>query len=107
MSAQSNPPLTPSKENNDYPNDSKNVATERDVSIDEPSIGKGVDLLALQDADPALSAKMHIVNNVREHSHKRHSYVEPLAAFELQLIMGRARLSMKLGSLHITGSFLY
>ena len=30
------------------------------------------DLLALEDVDPALDAKMHIVNNVRLHAHKRH-----------------------------------
>jgi hypothetical protein len=28
-------------------------------------VGSGEDILALQDVDPALNAKMHLVNNVR------------------------------------------
>lgn len=34
----------------------------RDISI---SIGESDDILAQQDIDPALNAKMHLVNNVR------------------------------------------
>lgn len=36
-----------------------------DVVPDMYSIGEGQDVLALQDIDPALNAKMHLVNNVR------------------------------------------
>lgn len=39
---------------------------ERDVgNIEESTIGDAVEVLALQDLDPALNAKMHLVNNVR------------------------------------------
>ena len=34
-------------------------------SMDETVLAEGVDILALQGIDPALDAKMHIVNNVR------------------------------------------
>lgn len=45
---------------------------ERDVGMNEDvrtiqssSVGDAEDILALQDLDPALNAKMHLVNNVR------------------------------------------
>lgn len=38
---------------------------EREISLDEPFIAQGVDILASQGIDPALEAKMYIVNNVR------------------------------------------
>jgi hypothetical protein len=38
---------------------------EKNVVHDVSSIGEGKDVLALQDTDAALNAKMHIVNNVR------------------------------------------
>lgn len=41
---------------------------ERDVGMGDDaqsSLGEGEDILALQDLDPALNAKMHLVNNVR------------------------------------------
>lgn len=51
-----------------YPKDTEKVALgERDDSIQEPSIGEGVDILGLQALDRALNLKMHIVNNVRNH----------------------------------------
>lgn len=44
---------------------------ERNAGIDEDraseSTGNAEDILALQDLDPALNAKMHLVNNVRHH----------------------------------------
>lgn len=45
------------------------VATEADETVttsdgDVSSLRKGEDILALQDLDPALNAKMHLVNNV-------------------------------------------
>jgi hypothetical protein len=36
-----------------------------DVPPEAVSIREGSDILSLQDIDPALNAKMHIVNNVR------------------------------------------
>lgn len=33
--------------------------------VSDGSVHSGEDLLALQDLDPALNAKMHLVNNVR------------------------------------------
>jgi hypothetical protein len=72
MSANSSPPLEPK---NDYPKDSEKVALgERDASLEcpaSPSIGEGEDILGRQDIDPALNAKMHLVNNVRTHSQTR------------------------------------
>lgn len=66
MSTHSSPSLVPGRENDDYSKkDEKNIIGDRDVSLDEPSVDQGVDILALQDTDPALNAKMHIVNNVR------------------------------------------
>jgi hypothetical protein len=55
----------------DYPKDTEKVASgEREDSIHDPSIGEGIDILGQQSIDPALNAKMHLVNNVRD-SHKR------------------------------------
>jgi hypothetical protein len=63
MSDYSNPQLAAK---DDYPKDTEKVALdERDDSIQGPSIGEGVDILGQQSIDPALNAKMHIVNNVR------------------------------------------
>lgn len=39
------------------------VVVSEDVSLRQ---GQGEDILALQDLDPALNAKMHLVNNVSE-----------------------------------------
>ena len=65
MSAHSSPPL---ESKNDYPKDSEKVALGgRDGSLDRPagpSIAEGEDILGRQDVDPALNAKMHLVNNV-------------------------------------------
>ena len=63
MSDYSNPQLTAK---NDYPKDTEKAALdERDDSIQGPSVGEGVDILGQQSIDPALNAKMHIVNDVR------------------------------------------
>ena len=35
------------------------------TSFDSPSLAEGEDVLGRQDLDPALNAKMHLVNNVR------------------------------------------
>lgn len=48
-----------------YPKNEKVAGVEPDIQLDDHSLGEGVDVLALQDVDPALNAKMHIVNNVR------------------------------------------
>lgn len=45
--------------------DEKIAREDSDVVLGQHSIDEGRDLLALQDVDPALNAKMHIVNNVR------------------------------------------
>lgn len=42
----------------------KMVTTTSDSEVS--SVNKGEDILALQDLDPALNAKMHLVNNVSE-----------------------------------------
>jgi hypothetical protein len=66
MSSTSNsPPLNPEQEETcqslkDTEKTADNVQP-RDVSF---NYGDGEDLLSLQDVDPALNAKMHIVNNV-------------------------------------------
>ncbi|RDW65046.1 putative synaptic vesicle transporter SV2 [Coleophoma cylindrospora] len=39
------------------------IDTERPASLNDPSIATGEDLLASQDLDPVLNAKMHLVNN--------------------------------------------
>jgi hypothetical protein len=44
--------------------DEKCVPKEPDITIDGVSVQGGIDLLALQGVDPALNAKMHLVNNV-------------------------------------------
>jgi hypothetical protein len=50
---------------NDYPQDSEKVMGEEPKEVREGSLyEKGLDVLGLQDVDPALNAKMHIVNNV-------------------------------------------
>ena len=69
MSARSNsPPLASSTEKADYPKGDEKVALgETDVSDEHVSMREGQDVLALQDVDPALNAKMHLVNNVRAH----------------------------------------
>jgi hypothetical protein len=68
MSSLSTPPLAPGSLK-----DTEKVAPgEPDVVLDGYSVAEGKDILALQDVDPALDAKMHIVNNVREREpHKR------------------------------------
>lgn len=40
------------------------ASAEPDVHPDGYSVAEGTDILALQDTDPALNAKMHLVNNV-------------------------------------------
>lgn len=61
MSALSTSPLISSQKGMDE----KIAREDSDVVLGQHSIDEGRDLLALQDVDPALNAKMHIVNNVR------------------------------------------
>lgn len=64
MSEKSSPPFDTSSEEKDYSKNGEKVALgERDSSLDGPSISEGEDILAQQDIDPALNAKMHLVNN--------------------------------------------
>lgn len=66
MSTTSNPPLALSDEKTRYSKDHEKVALgEHHVADGLHSIGKGEDILSMQDVDPALNAKMHLVNNVR------------------------------------------
>jgi hypothetical protein len=63
MSALSNPLSEGNKEELDY--DKRNEKTEVGyVPPEGVSIREGSDILHLQEIDPALNAKMHIVNNV-------------------------------------------
>jgi hypothetical protein len=48
-----------------YPKNEKIAGEEPEAVLDGYSVGEGQDILALQDIDPALNAKMHLVNNVR------------------------------------------
>jgi len=66
MSLDSSPHIAPSDKETSFPKgDEKTVLGEPDVSYDHESVGSGEDILALQDVDRALNAKMHLVNNVR------------------------------------------
>jgi len=66
MSTKSSPPLPTSSEKGPVLQDNeKGVLGEQDVAYEYVPINNGEDILALQDIDPALNAKMHIVNNVR------------------------------------------
>lgn len=67
MSAAFSPHLGGSDEKTEYTKDHEKVALgQQDVTFDTHSVDKGEDILSMQDVDPALNAKMHIVNNVRE-----------------------------------------
>jgi hypothetical protein len=48
-----------------YSKNEKMAVGEPDAVQDGYSVGEGEDILALQDIDPALNAKMFLVNNVR------------------------------------------
>jgi hypothetical protein len=48
-----------------HPKNEKIAGEEPEVVADGYSIKGGEDILALQDIDPALNAKMHLVNNVK------------------------------------------
>jgi hypothetical protein len=52
-----------------YPNNEKTAIGEPDSVQNGYSVGEGEDILALQDTDPALNAKMFLVNNVRRLPH--------------------------------------
>lgn len=60
MFAMESPHVEVNKEEKEYANAHDTTAVGDVVSVSE-----GHDLLAAQDVDPALNAKMHIVNNVR------------------------------------------
>lgn len=66
MSAELRPPLAGSKEEAEYyaKAPEKTAVGEPDVPAEGFSIHEGSDILALQGVDPALNAKMHLVNNV-------------------------------------------
>ena len=66
MSATSSPVFASGNEKTSYHKDDEKVALgEQDVTYEAASIDKGEDILSLNDIDPALNAKMHLVNNVR------------------------------------------
>jgi hypothetical protein len=52
-----------------YHKNEKAAIGEPDSVQDGYSVGEGEDILALQDTDPALNAKMFLVNNVRRLPH--------------------------------------
>jgi hypothetical protein len=52
-----------------YLKNEKTAIGEPDSVQDGYSVGGGEDILALQDTDPALNAKMFLVNNVRRLPH--------------------------------------
>ena len=60
MSGNHSPALTSSEKDHE-----KVIAAEPNLVYDNDSVAEGSDILALQDVDPALNAKMHLVNNVR------------------------------------------
>jgi hypothetical protein len=68
MSGKWSPPFAPGNEVSEYgTKDNDKIALgQQDVSFENQSIGSGQDLLGQQDIDPALNAKMHLVNNVRK-----------------------------------------
>jgi len=62
MSATSSPHMHVGNEKADHSKDHEKVALgQQDVTFDTDSIDKGEDILSMQDVDPALNAKMHIV----------------------------------------------
>ncbi len=65
MSAESSPPLVLNSDDTKYANSEKAALGEPELTVDGISIGEGQDILSLQGVDPALNAKMHLVNNVR------------------------------------------
>jgi hypothetical protein len=102
MSAQSSLPPAPGS----LKDSEKAPLGEPDVVLDGISVAEGKDILALQDTDPALNAKMHIVNNVRERApqapRSKLQAIEPKATSNEANIDSRQ--STKLGGRIITGS---
>ena len=64
MSAMSNHLAEGSQEEKDYAKGNEKTEV-GDLPPELVSIREGSDILSLQEIDPALNAKMHIVNNVR------------------------------------------
>lgn len=64
MSENHRPQLAGSGDDAAYKKESEKNVPGREQSLDDRSIAKGEDLLAQQDLDPSLNAKMFIVNNV-------------------------------------------
>ena len=60
------PPLGTRDKENDYAKDTEKYAADNELREASLDYGKGEDILGQQDIDPALNAKMHIVNNVRD-----------------------------------------
>ena len=72
-----------------HPEDTEKAALDEPAdSIHGPSIGEGIDILGQQSIDPALNAKMHIVNNVSE---------LPQAPSLLESCVGNARENLSTG----------
>lgn len=65
MSERESPRLASSGDEGGYSKEPEKNAFGPEPSIDGRTISKGEDLFASQDLDPALNAKMFIVNNVR------------------------------------------
>ncbi len=65
-----NPALDGPTDKDGYPKDAEKLAV-NDVPHQDTTleVGSSEDVLALQDVDPALNAKMHIVNNVKSSFH--------------------------------------
>ncbi|KAH8819956.1 major facilitator superfamily domain-containing protein [Xylogone sp. PMI_703] len=66
MSVDSSPQFAQGDEKGDiFKDHARTELGEPVAELDGSSVAKGEDILALQDIDPALNAKMHLVNNVR------------------------------------------
>jgi hypothetical protein len=57
--------MRPASDEMNYPKNEKIAGEEPEVVADGYPVREGEDILALQDIDPALNAKMHLVNNVK------------------------------------------
>lgn len=63
--ASSSPPLGAFHQRSDLSKDPEKYAADAEIKDSSIDYGKSEDILGQQDIDPALNAKMHIVNNVR------------------------------------------
>jgi hypothetical protein len=68
MSSKPSPQLISDNEFAAYSKDIGKIALgERGVSLEASSIDQRIDILGLQDTNPNLNMKMHLVNNVRRY----------------------------------------